>query len=158
MSETARLVDQLERGFRGDAWHGTALRTLLNGIDAASATRRPLPDAHTIWELTGHITFWLNVVRRRLGGEVVVGRDGDDWIRVDAGTPAQWRDTLVALDAEHDRLVTAVRALASGDLERSVPAMPYTNYVMLHGVLQHNLYHAGQIAMLVRSAGGRVPA
>jgi len=33
--------------------------------------------------------------------------------------------------------------------------MRYTNYVMLHDVLQHNLYHAGQIAMLRRGASAR---
>jgi uncharacterized damage-inducible protein DinB len=31
--------------------------------------------------------------------------------------------------------------------------MPYNIYVLLHGVLQHTLYHAGQIAMLRRLAG-----
>ena len=75
-----------------------------------------------------------------------------DWFVVDRGTPAQWRDALIALDGAHDRLVTAVRRSADADLDEQVPAMAWTNYVMLHGVVQHNLYHAGQIALLMRAA------
>jgi uncharacterized damage-inducible protein DinB len=33
-------------------------------------------------------------------------------------------------------------------LEAIVPGTQYSNYVLLHGVIQHNLYHAGQIALL----------
>ena len=33
--------------------------------------------------------------------------------------------------------------------------MGYSNYVLLHGVLQHNLYHAGQIALLLRASHPR---
>jgi hypothetical protein len=47
------------------------------------------------------------------------------------------------------------RALSDEHLERAVPTMGYTNYVMPHGVLQHNRYHAGQIAMLRRGAPAR---
>ncbi|HXT21154.1 MAG TPA: hypothetical protein VN923_10415, partial [Thermoanaerobaculia bacterium] len=49
--ETARLADQLERAFRGGAWHGPSLSEVLDGVDAATAARRAFPDAHTIAEL-----------------------------------------------------------------------------------------------------------
>jgi hypothetical protein len=35
-----------------------------------------------------------------------------------------------------------------------VNGKPYDYYVLLHGALQHTLYHAGQIAMVRRLAGG----
>ena len=151
-NEIARLTDQLERGFRGDAWHGPPLRSVLTGVDAAVAAERQLSGVHSIWELTTHVTFWMDVVRRRLAGEVVSLRDGDDWAVIDTRTSFRWRDALAALDSSHERLLSAVSELSPEDLERVVPDMGYTNYVMLHGVLQHNIYHAGQIAMLVKAS------
>ncbi|HEY8061471.1 MAG TPA: DinB family protein [Gemmatimonadales bacterium] len=151
-NEVARLTDQLERGFRGDAWHGPPLRSALTGVDAAVAAERQLSGVHSIWELTTHVTFWMDVVRRRLAGEVVPLQDGDDWAVIDTRTSFRWRDALAALDANHERLRSAVSELSPQDLERVVPDMGYTNYVMLHGVLQHNIYHAGQIAMLVKAS------
>ena len=152
VNEVIRLTDQLERGFRGDAWHGPPLRSLLTGVDAAVASERQMSGVHSIWELTTHVTFWMDVVRRRLAGEVVSLQDGDDWAVIDTRTSFRWRDALAALDASHERLLAAVSELSPQDLERVVPDMGYTNYVMLHGVLQHNIYHAGQIAMLVKAS------
>lgn len=155
MTEVSRLVDQLERGYRGEAWHGPPLRELLTGVDAATAAARQVSGAHSIWELTAHVTFWIDIARRRLAGEVVALQDGDDWAVIDIRTPFRWRDTLAALDASHERLLAAVRELKPEDLDRIVPAMGYSNYVLLHGVLQHNLYHAGQIALLLRASHPR---
>jgi hypothetical protein len=51
----------------------------------------------------------------------------------------------------HEELVAAVAALADSRLDEIVPGKEgayYTFYYMLHGVVQHELYHAGQIALL----------
>jgi len=55
-SQSQSLADQLERSFRGGAWHGPAVAETLAGIDAATAAARPLPDAHSIWENVHHLT------------------------------------------------------------------------------------------------------
>ena len=67
-AEAARLADQLERAFRGGAWHGPALAQTLADVDAATASRRPLASAHTIWEIARRAGAWIDVARRRLAG------------------------------------------------------------------------------------------
>lgn len=71
MSEVKRIGDQLRRSHEGIAWHGPSLLELLNGVTADQASRRPVPAAHTIWELVLHITACKEVVTRRLTGETV---------------------------------------------------------------------------------------
>ena len=51
MSQVDMVVNELERCFEGEAWHGPALMEILDGIDAEAAAARPLPKAHSIWEL-----------------------------------------------------------------------------------------------------------
>jgi uncharacterized damage-inducible protein DinB len=150
--EVTRLLDQLERAYAGDAWHGTPVRAMLEDVDAQLASARPVAGAHTIWELVDHIAWWLDAATRRLGGEAVQPTGGEDWPASPAPTFAAWATTLDALTGAHERLGAAVGRLADEDLDGPVPGKSYTKYVLVHGVLQHELYHAGQIGLLKRAA------
>jgi hypothetical protein len=68
MNEIDRIIDQLQREHEGDPWHGSPLRQILTGLTSAQAAARPLPKAHSIWELVLHMTGWKNETRRRLSG------------------------------------------------------------------------------------------
>jgi len=65
MSQARSFADQLERAFRGGAWHGPAVAEALAGVDAARAAARPLAGAHSIWEIVRHLTVWYDAPRRR---------------------------------------------------------------------------------------------
>ena len=109
---------------------------------------------HSIREIVRHVTFWYDGVRRRLGGEVVEADEVEQWPdAVDAGE-AGWQQELDDLERAHKALVEAAGKLGDDDLERPVPGKPYNAYVLLHGLVQHNLYHAGQVAILKRAASG----
>jgi hypothetical protein len=68
MTEIERILDQLKRAYEGGAWHGPSVREALVGVTAQQAHARPLPNAHSIWELVHHIAVWEIVGRRRLEG------------------------------------------------------------------------------------------
>jgi hypothetical protein len=155
MTETGRIADQLERALDGDAWHGAPLLAMLRPIDAAGAARRPIAGAHTTWELVEHIRLWLDTARRRLGGEAVDWVAGEDWPPMPgAATPEAWASAVHALERSARDLVAAVRALDDAALARPVAGQSYDAYVLLHGVVQHSLYHAGQIAIVQRAIRG----
>jgi uncharacterized damage-inducible protein DinB len=152
--EITRLIDQLERAYAGDAWLGMPVRELLIDVEAGAAAAHPIGGAHSVWELVTHITYWLDAAARRLGGEAVGPRDDEDWPAPPPPTSAAWTGAMAALQASHERLLAAVRRLDDSDLDGPVPGQTYTKYVLLHGVLQHTLYHAGQIGLLKRAARG----
>jgi uncharacterized damage-inducible protein DinB len=152
--ETSRIADQLRRAFVGEAWHGPALLEILEGLTAAGASARPLASAHTIWEIVRHIAVWDDAARRRMAGEVVQPPPHEDWPPVEVTTPAQWERTVGHLMQTHDALVRAVTACPDARLLEKVPGKEpdyYTLYYMLHGIVQHELYHAGQIALLKKA-------
>jgi uncharacterized damage-inducible protein DinB len=151
---TARQIaaDQLRRAYHGNAWHGPALRELLAGIPSRTAARRPIAGAHTIWEIVLHISRWEDVVRRRLAGERIVSLPPkEDWPPVGNTTPAAWRKTLVDLRRSNSALAKAIRQFPAHRLSETVPGRKHTYAHMLHGVVQHDLYHAGQIALLKKA-------
>ena len=155
MSETARIADQLQCAFDGEAWHGDSVLEILSGVTAAQASARPIARAHTIWELTLHIAAWDGAVLRRLGGVAVELSDAENFPPVTDASERAWRAALAEVRRGHEKLVAAVSALPDSRLAEMVPgkeAAHYTFYYMLHGVVQHELYHAGQLALLKKTS------
>lgn len=60
-----------------------------------------------------------------------------------------WELAQERLLAAADRLLTSIGKV---DLDAAVPGKAYDVYFLLHGVIQHTLYHAGQIALMKRIA------
>ena len=152
-SEAALIADQLRRAFAGDAWHGPALLELLAGVSAAVAAAQLLPNTHSIWELVLHVTAWDAATLERIAGKVCQPTGNANFPPVRKATQAEWRKTVAAAKRTNDKLVKTVAALPESRLNDRVPGKPYNFYHLLHGVAQHELYHAGQIAILKKAQG-----
>ncbi len=151
-SETKRFADQLHRAYTGHAWHGPALRQLLRGVTPKQAAMRPLRRAHTIWELVLHITAWKGAVLRRMQGKALSLSPAQNFPPIPKATAANWESTMAALQSAQEDLHRAVSTLPESRLRQIVPGKGHTLYAMLHGLVQHDLYHAGQIALLKKAA------
>jgi DinB superfamily len=89
-----------------------------------------------------------------MSGEAVQPTPDEDWPAVVDISAAAWERTLAHLKQTHEALVEAVRACPDSRLAEKVPGKEpdyYTLYYMLHGIVQHELYHAGQIALLKKA-------
>jgi uncharacterized damage-inducible protein DinB len=152
MSEVERILDQMDRAFSGDAWHGPPLKTVLEGLTAEDASNHAIADAHSIWELVLHITAWKIIVRHELTGEKVEVTPEIDWPPVWETSEVAWKRAVENLDESHERLREAASELREDQLdEKPAPRTGNSRYVMLHGVVQHDLYHAGQMAVLKKA-------
>ncbi len=152
-TESALLAEQLRRAFDGTAWHGPALLELLRDVDAAKAAAKPVPDVHSIWELVLHVAVWDQAALRRLAGEKCQPTGVANFPLVPRPTEAAWRKTVANTQRTHEILVKTVAGLPDSRLRDRVPGKRYDFYFMLHGVAQHELYHAGQIALLKKMQG-----
>jgi len=156
-TDAARISDQLRRAFDGSAWHGPAVLELLEDIDGATAAAKPIRDVHSIWELVLHIAAWDGAGLRRLGGKKAQLKGLANFPPVPVPpTDAAWREAVARAKKAHEALVEAVGKLPAARLRYTVPGKRYDFYHMLHGIAQHELYHAGQIAVLKKASGGRV--
>jgi uncharacterized damage-inducible protein DinB len=147
--EIGCLADQLERSFRGGAWHGPAIQEALLGIDASMAERRPQGSPHTIVEHIRHITFWLNAAYLRIKGEDAVAPEAD-WPEEEKITEKAWLRVIADLEKAHTKLHTALLDLDDHRLDDTLVGLDPTVRGLLLGALQHNAYHAGQIIQISR--------
>ncbi len=153
MTEISRIQDQLRRTFDGDAWHGPSLMEVLKNVSAQQASARPIPDAHSIWEITEHIRVWIDVVHRRVNGEKVIYTNVEDWLPVKETTEKGWRSTLAMLVERHQNLLETLSTVNDSRLDELATGSENSIYIQLHGLLQHYAYHSGQIAILKKSLG-----
>lgn len=152
ITESERIVDQMERAFEGDAWHGSSMSEILCCITVEQAAAHPIADAHSIWEIVLHTSVWQRTVRQRLQGKPIVSLpDHEDWPPVGEISPAAWSAAVSELRSEYELLREEAGKWRGRDLEETTEGQRYTVYEMLHGVIQHNLYHAGQIALLKKA-------
>ena len=152
MTPTERLVAQLNHTYRGPSWHGPTLVELLGDVTAQEALARPVPQCHTIWELVLHAAAWKTAVRKRVDGEPVQLDGTDDWPPVAGDSERAWRDALADLDGAHVALEARVRTLNDAALDGPSPTDKGVSiYATLHGIIQHDIYHAGQVALLKKA-------
>jgi len=154
MREIDRILDQMDRAFSGDAWHGPSLMSLLDGLSAEDASKHAVHGAHSIWELVHHLAAWNAIVRQRLQGESVDVTAERDWPPVWEVNEKTWKRALENLSDSRSRLRAVVAGIQDDqlDLMDQKTSGPNTSrYVVLHGVIQHDLYHAGQIAVLKKA-------
>jgi uncharacterized damage-inducible protein DinB len=124
---------------------------VLAGVTAKRAAAKPLPGGHSIWEIVLHISAWDEGARRRLAGDRAELSTEEDWPPVHDESERAWRETLLALERNHLRLREALDELDDARLDAPVVEGMSSVYATLHGVVQHGLYHAGQIALLKKA-------
>jgi uncharacterized damage-inducible protein DinB len=148
MSAVQTIIDDLKNIHEGEAWHGPSLKEILAGVTAQEAAARPLAKAHSIWELALHIAGWEDVFIRRIAGEPMKGPAEGDFPQVTDPSEDAWRLTLTRFDEVHRRLIGCISELTDERLGETVAGKDYTIEYMLHGIVRHHVYHAGQIALL----------
>jgi uncharacterized damage-inducible protein DinB len=159
MTEVNRIGLLLKHGYDGEPWYGTALSKLLANVTAAQAAAHPIAGAHSIWQEVLHLITDRRVSCRLLEGETVAAiSEEENWPEPASHDPAShdpashdpaaWQQTLGELARTQTALLAALDRLTDDRLEEKAPGKPYSLYVLLHGTIHHDAYHAGQIALL----------
>ncbi len=156
----ALLLHLIDEAFDQKAWHGPNLRGPLRRIKAATAAFRPALGRHNVWEHAVHAAYWKYTVRRRITGEDrgSFPLKGSNWFtRPDPAVhpddwEVAWKADLALLDDTHRRLRAAVASFDPSQLHVIPEGAKLSHLRTISGIALHDVYHAGQIALLKRLA------
>ena len=157
MSEARRMAaiyrDVYEGDANGEAWHGPALKPLLKDVTAEMASRAPNVGTHSILQLALHIAYWEEVVLRRFSGEIVDAplNSPNDWPSNRKLTDSDWKAVLGRLDKSHHAMRKAIETCPDEKLSQKVPKRDHDFHTLLHGIIDHCVYHSGQIALVKKA-------
>jgi len=151
MSEATRIADQALKMFEGEAWHGPSVLEVLANVNAGMAASHPIPGAHSIWELVLHLIASQDAILHRLRGEQAGLKTEDFWLPVPPVSESAWVETVKQLKEQESRLRGAIASFPDGRLDTVLVEGGSSAYNNFHGHIQHNAYHAGQIALLKKA-------
>lgn len=147
MNEIQQLVRRYDETMDVDAWYGDPVWKILAGIGAQCAAAQLIPGTHTIWQLVMHMEFWERIAARRFSGPVTPDEAGN-FPPTPTANEAAWQKTLDSFRVSNRQFRQAIAQLESGTLDSNTPGSHRTFRYELVGVIEHHIYHAGQIALL----------
>lgn len=148
-AEINRLVKALEGNINGKPWFGNNLVSQLNGINAEKASIFPDKLNHSIAEIICHMMAWRLFIIEKLNGnaEYEVWETELDWVKIENLTEAEWQKILAQLADNQTLLLETISQKAEKLLDQKVDNRAYNFRLMLNGIIQHDIYHIGQISI-----------
>ncbi|HRG88282.1 MAG TPA: DinB family protein [Chitinophagales bacterium] len=150
-TETARIKKLLSRNWDGPMWYGNNLTETLKNVSWQQAFKKPVGFKHNIYEYVMHLYCWRKFVTEYLQGNntyTVELNSETDWVKNYEVTEANWLQAVADLQNSQTELMAAMELFSDDRLKDTVPGKKFNWYVMLHGLVHHDIYHSGQISLL----------
>ncbi|MCX6169683.1 MAG: DinB family protein [Ignavibacteriales bacterium] len=155
MTRAKKLSDELYNSIFGDPWYGSSATDILREISIEQAFRKPIPSAHSIIELTLHITAWTEEILSRFNGNKPSEPQIGDWPTPENYTEKYWVTVKQNLFDATNKLISVLKKFPEEQLdtiiggERNVSlGTGFSLEGLILGLVEHNSYHLGQISLL----------
>ncbi|MBK8552177.1 MAG: DinB family protein [Ignavibacteria bacterium] len=148
MKETERIEKLFEDLYDGEPWIGVSLFDTLKNITAEKAAKKISPQWNSIWEIVNHIIEWRFIVLQRVHGEVLIAPENNYFIDVPEKSEAAWKNSLKRLEDSQQQWIKFLKTFKKKDFENIYPNNSRSYYEHVHGIIQHDAYHLGQIVLL----------
>jgi uncharacterized damage-inducible protein DinB len=146
VSQTQRFADSYHAVTVKGAWYGPTVAELIEQTLPEMAIQRPIPGAHSISELLQHLLLWNERIRNTSESHPMPRWEAEkEW----AEPPIPWSELVTRWKQSRDLLEQRIRNFPVEDLQKQTPGRTYPYQRMLEGIVQHAIYHSGQIAMLL---------
>jgi uncharacterized damage-inducible protein DinB len=149
-TEIKSILSSLEETLSSQPWYGRSVYSILEEVDPTTVYIHPGNDGHSLVELLYHMITWVEFTVDGLKGEKGKGVDFFeqlDWRIIDP-TEHTWENGLQQFKKANQELISMLNKLDDAALEQIVRGRKYTTRYMLNGLVQHNIYHLGQIAYI----------
>ncbi|MEJ8817938.1 DinB family protein [Lacibacter sp. H407] len=152
--EVQSIISNLQRVINGQPWYGEAVLPMLQKIHPAVVYINP-KNSHAAIEILYHMINWAQFTLNRLQRkqeEELMDSEESDWRTIDPKEHT-WKKGLAEFESLHQQIVANLQKRDDSFLDESVDFRDYNFRFLLNGLIQHNIYHLGQIAFLKNLLG-----
>jgi len=157
MSISEELTKELEQVLSGDPWYGSNIYHILEQVTFETVYEKPGNSVHNIAGIVLHMLSWTEEVLDRLNGMPAQLPSSGDWPDPGAPDEEKWQRYVNDLKLVNVNLLGVIQNFPGEDWnkpmldERSPELGTGVSYKeLVRGLIQHHVYHSGQIALLVR--------
>jgi hypothetical protein len=142
MKKASEFAKKLEEIYTGEPWFGESLLTKLGNITSERAFHQPLPGEHSIAELLSHMEFWRKSILYHLRDDKSINFTTDhpeNWPTLEAIKTKGWEQLCASFKETHSALIHELNTL---------PVLTEDQIAYLNGIIEHDIYHLGQIGIV----------
>jgi uncharacterized damage-inducible protein DinB len=148
------IINSLQQVLNGQPWYGEAVLPMLKKIHPAVVYINP-ENSHAAIEILYHMINWaqftLNRLQRKMEEDPAASEE-TDWRLIDPKEHT-WKSGLAEFESLHQQIIAVLKSKDDSLLDEKVDFRDYNFRFMLNGLIQHNIYHLGQIAFLKNLLG-----
>jgi uncharacterized damage-inducible protein DinB len=152
MKETDHISKLFADLYNGNPWLEITITGTLQKLSAAQAAKKVSPAWNTIWEIVNHLIEWRLNVLERIHGKTLETPPTNYILPVKDASEAAWQNTLKRFEASQQKWIEALKNFKEEDFEKKYPVNNLSYYEHIHGIIQHDAYHLGQIVLLAKAA------
>jgi uncharacterized damage-inducible protein DinB len=148
--EIQSIIRNIEVTLSGEPWFGRSIYELLAEIDVSKVFIKPNHSEHSLIDLLYHMNTWAEFTLRRIQDD----KEQDmavfeklDWREIQPGS-LSWENGVAEFKSIHERIIAELQTKNDDFLKENVDYRKYNFRFLLNGLIQHNIYHVGQIAYL----------
>ena len=148
--EIQSIIRNLENTLDGDPWYGRPVYAMLREVDSSIAYKKPTPGSHSLIDLLYHMLTWAEFTLKRIEKDDIndlAAFEKLDWREIDPKLH-DWDEGLAAFIAAHQQIIALLHTKKDTFLDEIVDYRQYDFRYLLNGLIQHNIYHLGQVAYL----------
>ena len=148
--EIAYIITTLHSVLDGEPWFGRSVMKLLQEVDPAIVHTIPNENSHSLIELLYHMNTWAEFTLKRLEKDEendLARFEKLDWRTIDSNEHT-WEKGVAQFKVTHDLIIELLETKDDEFLSGDVDYREYNFRFLLYGIIQHDIYHIGQIAYL----------
>jgi len=153
--DISAIVKRMEEVFSGDPWYGKSVMSIIESIDPEKVYIKPAGHPHSMIDLLYHMLNWEQFTLRQLLDGININAEifqALDW-RDTSAELYSWENGVAELKSIHHDIVSFLRKADDDLLKQQVFYRDYQMQYLLDGLIDHNIYHIGQLAYVAKLLG-----
>ncbi|MFI5185629.1 MAG: DinB family protein [Chitinophagales bacterium] len=146
--EIESVITAFHSILNGEPWYGRPVMKILQEIDPSTVYKKPNESSHSLIELLYHMNTWADFTLKRLEKDEekdLAVFEKLDWREIDPNDHT-WEKGMAQFKVTHDLIIELLETKDDEFLSREVEYREYNFRFLLNGIIQHDIYHIGQIA------------
>ena len=145
------LIRKYEKIYNKAPWYGESIIKILNNVDPKVVFSKANDRSHSIAELVAHMISWRDIIFNQINGNKesrITQKETFNWERFDKNEKTAWKSLLKELDKNQKKIISFLQKQEDEFLNIRPPRKSQTTEFLIEGIIQHDVYHLGQIALL----------
>lgn len=150
------IISQLGDVQDGKNWMGANFSQKLNKVSENETFLRPIPNLHSVAEIVSHLTTWREetILKIKSGKGNLTDDSEENWLTNDKLKEIGWNKIKARYQDSLSKMIGLLQTKDDSFLNEQYYDTDFKGYYpyqfVIHGMLHHDIYHLGQLGIIIK--------